>query len=53
MISVLKAHTAKAIELNGKLEQEKKQFERKYIEYQDKLAEEIDRLKEEQFKAGE
>ena len=53
MILTLKAHAAKAIELNGNLEQEKKSFERKYVEYQEKLAMEIDRLEEEQFKAGE
>lgn len=46
-------HVARTIEINDKLEVDKRQIEKKYVEYQDRLTDEVERLEEQQFKAGE
>ena len=48
-----KVHVARTIEINDKLEVDKRHIEKKYVEYQDRLTDEVERLEEQQFKAGE
>jgi regulator of replication initiation timing len=37
MIAELTAHIKRTIDMNVKLEQEKKEFEKRFVEYQEKL----------------